>query len=106
MGLVCSACAVANILFKIESKTLVFMLNPCHAANYFLIYLCLTPYHFTGELVAFSLFGFSFGGLLGIVFNENDGLPFSEIVVYNIQHVLVAFLGPLILSLTGRYDIR
>ena len=106
MGFVCSACVVANVFFKIQSKTLVFMLNPCHASNFFLIYLSFTPYHLAGELVAFSLFGFSFGGLLGIVFNENEGLPLSEIVVYNIQHALVGFLGPLILSLAGRYDIR
>jgi hypothetical protein len=84
MGFICLGCAVANVLFKIESKTLVFMLNPCHASNFFLIYLCFTPFHLAGELVAFCLFGFSFGGLLGIVFNENEGLPKSEIIVYNI----------------------
>ena len=106
MGLICLSCMVANIIFKVESRTLIFILNPCHASNFFLIFLCFTPFSIVGELFAFSLFGFSFGGLLGLIFTENEDLPFFEIFVYYVQHVFVAGLGPLILSLSGRYDIR
>lgn len=97
---------VSNIMLKIESRTLIFILNPCHAANFFLIFLCFTKHSFIGELFAFSLYGFSFGGLLGIIFHENHDLEYFEVLVYNIQHLFVAGLGPLMLSISGRYDIR
>lgn len=106
MGAICLTCMVVNIWYKYESRTMIFLLNPCHASNFFLIYLCFTDFHLVGELFAFSLFGFSFGGLVGILFSENVDLPFLEELVYNVQHIFVAVLGPLILSLCGRYDLR
>lgn len=106
MGFICLGCMIANALFKVESKTLVFILNPCHASNVFIIYLCFTKYSKMGEAVAFLFFSFTFGGILGIIFTENEGLPLIDVVIYMIHHYIVGLLGPLILSLCGRYDLR
>jgi hypothetical protein len=57
------------------------------------------------ELLTLALFSSIFGGWIGIFFNENDGLPFHEIVMYYVQHVLASFGGPLILLMCGRYNL-
>lgn len=106
LGIICIAVVIANCSFKVESRTLVFILNPCHAANFFIIFLTLTEYSFVGEIVALAFYGFSFGGWLGMIFSENEGLPFAEVLVYHIHHSIVSGLGPVILSIGGRYDIR
>jgi hypothetical protein len=69
LGVINIIVAVINIYYKIQSRILVFMFNPCNISTFFLIYICLTDYNLRGELVAFSMYGFSFGGLLGIIFN-------------------------------------
>lgn len=84
MGYVCAAVMIANISFKLQSRTLIFILNPCHAANAFLIYLTMTDYSGFGEVVALAVYGFSFGGWIGLAFSENEGLPFFEVLVYYI----------------------
>jgi len=97
---------VANISFKMNSRTLVFILNPCHAATLFVVFLTMTDFSFIGEIVVLAFYGFSFGGWIGLIFSENEGLPWNEVFVYNIQHVIVSGLGPIVLSTGGRYDIR
>jgi hypothetical protein len=75
---------IYNIWFKIQSRTLVFILNPCNISAFFLIYLCFTEFNQVGELVAFCHFGFCFGGFIGIIFSENEGLPMIWCIVYTI----------------------
>lgn len=106
MGFLCLICMLANAWFKVQSKTLVFMLNPCHFSCLLLIYLCFTKESPTGQFIALSFYAFTFGGILGIIFTENEGLPMIDIVFYYIHHLLVGLIGPLVLSLCGRYDIR
>ena len=40
-----------------------------------------------------------------MIFTENEGLPFGEVVTYHIEHAFNSYLGPLILCLSGRFDI-
>jgi hypothetical protein len=82
------------------------MLNPCNISLCFLIYLCFTKFSRAGELVAFLMYGFSFGGVLGMLFSENDGLPYIYDINYMFHHAIVGVIGPLMLALCGRYDIR
>jgi len=97
---------MANISFKLDSRTLIFMLNPCHAAIFFLVFLTMTDYSCVGEIVALAFYGFSFGGWIGLLFSENEGLPWIEVLVYYVHHAIVSGLGPILLSAGGRYDIR
>jgi len=66
----------------------------------------MTKFSFIGEVLAIAFYGFSFGGWIGMIFSENEGLPLAEIIVYNIHHSIVSGLAALILSISGRYDIR
>ena len=42
MGVVCLAITLLNIMFKTETKTLIFMFNPCHFVNVSSVTLLLT----------------------------------------------------------------
>jgi hypothetical protein len=39
-----------------------------------------------------------------LIWSENEDLSSLELVVYYIEHLFTSFLGPLILSISGRYD--
>lgn len=106
MAVACSLCMLYNIYFKIESRTLIFLLNPCHFATVLLIYLGFTPFSKTNERVALASFGFFFGGWLGIIFRENEGMSQFYCLMYDIQHVFLAFGGAIVFSLSGKYDLR
>lgn len=106
MGWICVANFVCNCLFKFEQNTLIFMLNPCHVVNVFLAVVSLRSYSRIGELSALCVYAFSFGGYIGIIFNENEELSQKELVLYYVEHAFASALGPLILSLSGRYDLR
>ena len=97
MGTICLSIMIANIRFKLDSRTLVFILNPCHAMNAMFIYLCFSNFSLTGEKLALAVFGFSFGGWIGLLFSENDGLPYYEVLVYYIHHFIVSWLGIVVL---------
>ena len=80
------------------------MFNPCHVAIIFLGIACLRSYGVIGEISAMCVYSFAFGGYIGIIFNENEELSQAEVVLYYIEHAFTSALGPLILSLNGRYD--
>jgi hypothetical protein len=63
-----------------------------------------SDYSQASELLAMAVFSSAYGGWIGIIFSENDELPYDEIVVYYIEHALASFGGAVILSLSGRYD--
>ena len=50
------------------------------------------------------VFSSAYGGWIGLIFSENEELPAIEIIIYNIEHFLASFGGPLILYMCGRYD--
>jgi hypothetical protein len=80
------------------------MFNPCHVAVLFLAIACLTRYGVVGEISAMCVYSFAFGGYIGIIFNENEELSQVENVLYYVEHAFASALGPMILSLSGRYD--
>jgi len=106
MGFLCLLNLIANIYLKYLTKTLVFMFNPCHIVNLFLVIICLRPHGRLGELCSLAVYSFSFGGYIGIIFNENEGFNNFELLIYHSEHAFASWLGPLILSLSGRYDFR
>ncbi len=82
------------------------MFNPCHIVNLFLVIVSLTSHCRLGELCALAVYSFSFGGYIGIIFNENEGFTPFETFIYHSEHAFASWLGPLVLSYTGRYDYR
>ena len=54
--------------------------------------------------MALFIFSAAFGGWIGLIFSENEELATIELVVYYIEHLFTSFLGPLVLSISGRYD--
>ena len=106
MGYVCLANLLINMYLKFSTSTLVFMVNPCHIVNLFLVIVSLTSHSRLGELCALAVYSFSFGGYIGIIFNENEGFTQFETVIYHSEHAFASWLGPLVLSYAGRYDFR
>lgn len=93
-----------QLFFKYHSKTMIFILNPCHAVTFTLGLVSLLPFNkFTDILVTFSI-GSCFGAWIGIAFAENQELSFYEHVLYYVQHVFASFMAPFILYLGGRYS--
>ena len=41
---------------------------------------------------------------IGIIFAENDGYVGLDWFIYYLEHAFTSFLGPLVLSLSGRFD--
>ena len=82
------------------------MINPCHIVNLFLVIVSMTSHGRLGEFCALATYSFAFGGYIGVIFNENEGFGFFELVVYHTEHAFASWLGPLVLSLSGRYDLR
>ena len=104
MGFTCLINLMINIYLKTMSRTLVFMLNPCHVVNLFLVIVCMRPHSRLCELTALAVYSFAFGGYIGILFNENEGFNTFELWVYHVEHAFASWLGPLLLTIAGRYD--
>lgn len=81
------------------------MLNPCHLTTACLAICCLSKFGKFSELVAVALFSLSFGAWIGTIFPENEGLPFGEVIMYNMEHMLASWLGIFILAFKGRFNI-
>jgi len=47
----------------------------------------------------------NFGAWIGLIFTENEGLDELELAVYFIEHSMGAFIGTLVMSMSGRFDI-
>lgn len=105
MAFTCLLVYIYQCYIKIQSKYLIFMLNPCHWCTLFLIGAGFSNYGKFGLFCAVGAFGFSFGGWIGTLFNENEGIPMQEVVFYYIEHILASFGGTVILAISGRYRI-
>jgi hypothetical protein len=79
------------------------MLNPCHVVNFFLIVICFTNHGRLGEICALGVYSFAFGGWIGTIFSENDGFSFVENLIYYSEHTFASWLGPVLLTTSGRY---
>lgn len=95
---------VANCYYKYHSKTLIFMLNPCHMVTVLIVIVSLGKYSKTTEMLALAIFASAYGGWIGLIFSENEELPLSELVIYYVEHAFTSFLGPLVFCLSGRFD--
>ena len=104
MGLICLCNLAINIYLKYLSRSMIFMFNPCHVVNVFLAFVSLSPHGRLGELTALAVYSFAFGGYIGIIFNENEGFGWFELLVYHCEHAFASWLGPLLLTVAGRYD--
>lgn len=93
-----------QLWFKTRTKTMIFILNPCHAVTFVLGLCSVLPFNkFTDVLITFSLSS-CFGAWIGIAFAENGELSQLELTMYYVQHIFACFLAPFILYLGGRYS--
>lgn len=104
MGTTSLALLLINTWLKYLDRSLIFMFNPCHITNVFLVIVSLTKHSRLGELCALAVYSFAFGGFIGIIFNENEGFTPFETVIYHLEHAFASWLGPLLLTLGQRYD--
>lgn len=104
MAYTCLFVLFVNLYCKYRSETLIFMFNPCHFTNMMLILVGFLRKNLFTELLALYIFSSAFGGWIGIIFSENEELHAFEIFIYYVEHAYTSFLGPLVLSLSGRFD--
>lgn len=71
MGICCVICLIANCYYKYFTRSLIFMFNPCHIVNFFLIFICFSRHSRLGEICALGVYAFAHGGWIGIIFSEN-----------------------------------
>ena len=103
-GLLCFFMIGCQLYFKYHSRTMIFILNPCHLVTLLFGIVSLMPFNrFSDTLFCFSMAS-CFGAWIGIVFAENGELGQFELTMYYVQHVFAAFLAPVILFLGGRYS--
>lgn len=105
MSITCLIVLVYEVYLKVQERYLIFILNPCHISNVFMILGGWLKFSKFGNFCALVCISFSFGGWIGILFAENEGLPLVEIIFYQIEHAFASWLGPLIFTLGGRYPL-
>ena len=104
-GILCFTLIGMQIYFKTSTRTIIFMLNPCHITTFLFGLVSFLPLsRFSEILFPFAISG-CFGAWVGIVWAENGELPFIEVVSYYVQHVFAAFLAPLLIYMGGRFSI-
>jgi hypothetical protein len=104
MAVMCTAIMVLNIYFKSETKTLIFMFNPCHLVNLCLAIVGFSRFSVSTEMMSLFIFSSAFGGWIGLIFSENVELTPLELIVYYGVHFFTSFGGPLVLCISGRFD--
>ena len=104
-GLICFTILGMQIYFKSFSRTVIFMLNPCHFTTFLFGLVSLLPLSMFSDMIFPFAIGGCFGAWVGIVWAENGELGFFEVVSYYVQHVFAAFLAPLLLYMGGRFSI-
>ena len=62
MGLLCSIFMQANLWYKYNTSTLIFLVNPCHIVCIMLIIISFSRYSIKTELMALFVFSSAFGG--------------------------------------------
>jgi hypothetical protein len=81
------------------------MFNPCHVCCLSIAIVSLSKYNKISELCALYVYSTAFGGWIGLIFAGNEEMySIAELSVYYVEHLFTSFLGPLILSISGRFD--
>jgi hypothetical protein len=104
-GVLCFFLLGMQIYFKTFSRTMIFILNPCHLTTLLFGIVSILPLSRLTELLYPFAIGGCFGAWLGIVWAENGELSYIEHVCYYIQHYFAAFLAPLVIYFGGRFSI-
>ena len=71
IGSMCMVAYLAQIIFKSQTNTLIFIFNPCHAVTFCYGLVYLLPFSIVTEVIACGALGGSFGACLGLMFPEN-----------------------------------
>ena len=104
IGAMCMIAYLAQIILKSQTKTLIFIFNPCHAVTFCYGLVYLMPFSIVTELIVCGALGGSFGACLGLLFPENANLSIIELIFYNVQHVMAFIICPVLLFYFGRYN--
>lgn len=126
MGWTCMFVLLANVYFKYKTETLIFIVMPCHLMTVSLLVFntliaidcgrvteqvqshdrdactlnlltCIRRVSLEAKL--------TFSRYIGIIFAENEEIfTWFEWIIYYVEHAFTSFLGPLVLSLAGRFD--
>jgi hypothetical protein len=95
---------ILHCYYKIQSKQLIFMLNPCHVLNLIQGYLLINKNETRQRLVYIGVMNTLFSPWIAIAFPVTCGLTgFLEVPMFWVEHYLAALVNPLVLSLSGRY---
>ena len=104
MGIICFICFGIQIYTKTRTKTLIFLLNPCHVFTIVWGIVLNMKHSLKAELVFLFVMSNVCGPAIGMVFAENDELDSNlEIISYWVQHSIAAFFAPLICLIGGRF---
>ena len=119
MAVIMTLCKISNLCCKWEYMTLIFMFNPCHivgvsnlkllvlqmlSLQMALIIIGFSKFSVKVEMLALFVFSSAFGGWVGLIWAEIEEFSTLEHIVYYTEHLFTSFLGPVVLSLSGRFD--
>jgi hypothetical protein len=95
---------ISQIFYKSYSGQLVFILNPCHFVGLLESVILLYPSNLRQRILYTALMNTLFSPWIAIFFPVTLGLnaPF-EFEMFWVEHILVALVNPLVLSLCNRY---
>jgi hypothetical protein len=71
-----------QIYFKIHTKTIIFIFNPCHYVTFTTGLISLLPFNRFTHFVMPWAFGSCFGAWIGMAFAENGELSYLEELMY------------------------
>jgi hypothetical protein len=96
-----------HCFYKINSKQLIFMLNPCHVVNLIEAYLLLVPNSINARLIYTVLMNTLFSPWIAIIFPVTCGLDaFLEVPMFWVEHMLAGVINPIVLTMSHRYYKR
>eukprot|EP00735_Rhodelphis_limneticus_P011644 TRINITY_DN4772_c0_g1::TRINITY_DN4772_c0_g1_i1::g.21415::m.21415 TRINITY_DN4772_c0_g1::TRINITY_DN4772_c0_g1_i1::g.21415 ORF type:complete len:410 (-),score=77.45,sp/Q5U3C3/TM164_HUMAN/32.46/4e-20,TMEM164/PF14808.1/2.3e-43,DUF2217/PF10265.4/2.1,Herpes_capsid/PF06112.6/4.5 TRINITY_DN4772_c0_g1_i1:578-1765(-) len=95
LGIVLVIVFGAEIGYKIASRKIMYLLQPCHVVSTFQIWLLFSPERkFTHRFVAYMM-GWIFGPLMAILSPDTSCLLLpGEVAIYWIQHILIVVVVP------------
>jgi hypothetical protein len=104
MGIIWFICIFIQIYLKIHTKTLIFILNPCHVITLVWGIVLSINYSKTAQVLFLYAMSNVFNAYIGMIFAENDELESDmEVISYWVQHSIAAFFAPLVCLLSGRF---
>ena len=81
-GILCFVLLILQVYFKTFTRTMIFILNPCHVTTLFFGIVSILPLCPLTEVLFPFAIGGCFGAYLGIIWAENGELSYLEHVSY------------------------